>query len=198
MQAFQQCHLGCSGKLIFFTVRLPLTSPSPLLQSHHQLKVWTTSALFLGSSSHIPARNPSLPSAALVTSPLQPLTGWSSHMAVAASHSAWPSPPCFLCLDHLAVLPLDEITAPGFVFCFIYLFDTRFFCLARFVDLLLPHALCSLPVSRVSTWPTAFRPAHVMPLLLLSLKHSLFTCAFLAHAKLFFLLGNFHLSFGVC
>ena len=36
--------------------------------------------------------------------------------------------------------------------------------------------------------PPCFRPVHAMPLLLLSPMHSLFSCAFLAHAKLSFLL----------
>lgn len=99
----------------------------------------TTSALSLGNSSHIPARNLSLPSAALASSPLQSLTGGPYGCCCF---------PFFMAFSTLLVAtgqsyhaPLDEITAPGLVLCFLG-FIYLFVCLFIWHMLFLPSQIC--------------------------------------------------------
>lgn len=117
MQAFDQCHLACSGKLNFFHcvsfshIITPFSHSTSWRCRQPLLSPWATPPTFLQETF------PPL-SAALASSPLQSLTGWSIWLFLLPilygllypAACSWTISSCSL-----------WITASGLMFCFIYL-----------------------------------------------------------------------------
>lgn len=125
------------------------------------------------------------PLSSLSSSPLQPLTGWFCCVAVAASRSVQPSPPCSLQLHLLArgLFCLDDMTVPAAIHALVLL-----------------SRICSLAsvACQFQGCPTpALLSGQLMPCPYFCFPLCTASYAFLVHAKVCLLTTTFYLSFGL-